>query len=114
MKIKNLSRGTILAERVVFCRTLKSRLVGLINRPFLESGSALVLPRCNSIHTLFMRFSIDVLFLDERGKVVGKIETMAPFRISPLFWQARQAIELPANTLENTATSIGDIIRIEP
>lgn len=103
-----------MAEKIIFCHTLKSRLQGLINRPFLESGSALVLPRCKSIHTFFMRFPIDVLFLNKQGKVVGKIEAMAPFRISPLFWQARQAIELPANTLKNTATQIADIIQIEP
>jgi uncharacterized protein len=113
MKIKNITRGTVLAEKGFICRTLKSRLVGLLNRSSLDTGDSLVLTRCNSIHTFFMRFAIDALFLDSQGRVVGKLEALAPFRISPVFWQAQQVIELPAGTLKNTATQISDIIRIE-
>lgn len=113
MTIRNLTRGTVLAERVNTAQSLKSRIVGLIGQSSLVSGSALALPRCNSIHTFFMRFAIDVLFLDAKGKVAGKIENMLPFRISPIFWRAKTTIELPAGTLKNTATQLADYIVIE-
>ena len=114
MKIKNLTRGTILAQQVSFARTFKSRLIGLISRPALEKGDSLVLPGCNCIHTFFMRFVIDVLFLDGNGKVVGKAENLSPFRFSPLFWRARTCVELPVRTIKDSLTQISDTILIEP
>ncbi|MDP3143637.1 MAG: DUF192 domain-containing protein [Candidatus Omnitrophota bacterium] len=110
MIIKNVTRGTVLAEKVTFAYSFKSRFQGLIGRAALEKGEALALPSCNSIHTFFMRFAIDVLFLDSTGKVVGKIENMAPFRISPIFWQGSMVIELPIGTAQRTLTHISDTI----
>ena len=114
MIIKNLTQGKVLADKVIIARSFKSRLQGLIGKQSLEKNAALVLPNCNGIHTFFMRFPIDVLFLDAQGKAVGKIEALAPFRISPVFWSAKTAIEFPPQTIKNSASQIGDIIRIEP
>lgn len=113
MIIRNLTRNTILAEKVVFARDFKSRLVGLIGRHSLNTMTAMVFPRCSAIHTFFMRFAIDVLFIDDKNKVVGKIENMLPYRISPLFFRAKTCIEIPAGTLKRTLTQISDIVSIE-
>src|SRR3989338_3097152 len=112
-KIKNTTRQTTLAERVFFCRTFKDKLTGLLGQSSLEPQSALVIPGCNGIHTFFMQLAIDVLFLDAHRKVVGIIESMVPFRISPIFWQARLVIELHSQTIKNTSTQIADTILIE-
>ncbi|MFZ5800489.1 MAG: DUF192 domain-containing protein [Candidatus Omnitrophota bacterium] len=113
MIIKNITRNTIIAEEVIFARDFKSRLVGLLGRSPLNPFSAMVFPRCNAIHTFFMRFAIDVLFLDGKGAVIGKIENMSPFRITPFFLSAATCLELPAGVIQRSLTQISDIIRIE-
>jgi uncharacterized membrane protein (UPF0127 family) len=111
--IKNLTKGTVLADKVNLARSFQSRLIGLIGRKYLEKGSGLILPDCNAVHTFFMRFPIDVLFLDGEGRAVGRLENLPPWRISPFFWKAKTCIELPAGTLHNSSTWVSDVISIE-
>ena len=70
-----------------------SRLRGLMFRRSLEPGEGLLLRNCPSIHCFFMRFPIDVIYLDKEMKVVGK-ETVEPWRIGKLFRGARHVLEL--------------------
>lgn len=113
MKIINLSNNAVLADRARMADAFWSRLVGLLNRDSLEKGEALILRPANSIHTFFMRFSIDVLFLDKKGKVVGVIHVIKPFRFSPVYFGAYLAIELPAGTLQLSQTKLGDSINFK-
>lgn len=104
-RIVNQTRGTILASCAVVAATWRARMVGLLDRQALEEGQALILPRCCTIHTIGMRFAIDVLFV-RKGVVVRAIRTLAPFR---LVWAlgADTVIELPAGTLARTSTTLG-------
>ena len=95
MKIINATRNTILAENAEIANTLLSRCKGLLGKNALEEGNALIIRPCNSIHMFFMRFSIDVAFLDRQNKVVGLVKNIRPFHISPIYLNACQAIELP-------------------
>jgi len=113
MKIINLSNNIVLADRARAADTFWRRLVGLLNRNSLEKGEALILKPCSSIHTLFMRFSIDVLFLDKNNKVIGLLSVFRPFRFSPVYFGASLAIELPAGTFQHTQTKLGNSIKIE-
>lgn len=72
-----------------------TRLGGLLARPRLQAGEALLLTPCNSVHTCFMRYAIDVVFLDAEGRVLRCVESLAPWRAA-LCWPARQALELAA------------------
>ena len=78
----------------------------------MDEGEALVITRCRQVHTFGMRFPIDVLFVNGSGVVVGSRRDMAPRRLSRIAWRGRDAIELPAGTLERTGTSAGDVIEI--
>jgi uncharacterized membrane protein (UPF0127 family) len=111
MQIINLSNNAVLADKAKLADTFWSRLIGLLNRKSLERGGALILKPCSSIHTLFMRFSIDVLFLDKNNKVIGIIHAVKPFRITPVYFGAYLAIELPAGTLQLTQTKLGDSVK---
>jgi len=110
MKIINLRNNAVLADRVKLADTFFSRLVGLLNRSSLEKGEALILKPSYAIHTLFMRFSIDALFLDKNGKVIGIIHAIKPFRFSPVYFGSQLTIEFPENTLQSTQTRLGDVI----
>ncbi len=111
MKIINLKNNIVLADKARVADTFWTRLVGLLNRKSLEKGEALILKPCSSIHTFFMRFSIDALFLDKNSKVIGIIHAIKPFRISPVYFGAYLAIELAAGTLQLTQTKLGDSIK---
>ncbi|MDD5477956.1 MAG: DUF192 domain-containing protein [Candidatus Omnitrophica bacterium] len=113
MKIINLSKNAVLADKARMADTFWKRLVGLLNRNSLEKGEALVLKPANSIHTFFMGFPIDVLFLDKNGKVIGLFPVFRPFHITSVYFGASLAIELPADTLRLTQTKLADSIKIE-
>lgn len=112
MKIINISRGTLLADNAKIANTFLKRLIGLLNRKSLDKGEALILKPSNSIHSFFMRFTIDAIFLDRTGKVITVKPSFKSFRISPIYFKADLVIELPENTLFLTQTQPGDIIKI--
>jgi uncharacterized membrane protein (UPF0127 family) len=108
----NVSRNAVLARHVQMASSLRTRFIGLLGRASLGEDEGLYLKPCRSIHTFFMRFTIDVLFLDARGVVSAKT-TLPPWRLSR--WEPRAAavLELPAGTLARTRTEIGDQISMK-
>jgi len=114
MKVINLKNNALLADKALLADNFCSRLIGLLNRQSLGAGEALILKPACSIHTLFMRFSIDVLFLDKTGKVIAALPSLKPFRLSPLYFQSISVIELPETTIRLTNTQPGDTIQITP
>jgi uncharacterized membrane protein (UPF0127 family) len=113
VKVINKTRNTTLAERAEIARTFSSRAKGLLGRNGLSEGEGLVITRCSSIHTFFMRFEIDVAFLDSNNKVVALASDLGPGRLAGSPLRARLAVELPAGILSKTNTQKGDEITIE-
>jgi len=112
VKVINTSKNTLLADNVKRADTFLSRLVGLLNRSSLNKGEALVLTPSNSIHSFFMRFTIDAIFIDKDGKIVKALPSLKPFRFSLPCFNSYSVIELPENTLKLTRTQVGDIVKI--
>ena len=111
--IRNLTSRVVLADHAEVATGMLQRMVGLLNRATLAPGEALVLPRCRSIHTCFMRFPIDVIFLSHQPKtwkIVKVIQALPPFRV---VWAvgADTAVELPAGTMTAT-TQVGELLEI--
>jgi uncharacterized protein len=75
------------------------RMRGLLGRDRLEPGTGMLLPRERSVHTFFMRFPIDVVFLDGRNTVVKVVHDLRPWRAAGAR-RARAALELPAGAAE--------------
>jgi len=113
MIVKNRTRNVVLSEQAELADTFFSRMRGLLGRRTFSAGEAMVITRCNSIHMFFMKFPIDAIFLDQDSRVVGDVKNIQPFKISPVFWTSERVVELPAGTLDRTATSLGDIIEIK-
>jgi len=112
MRIINQSKNTILADEAIIAGTLLKRMIGLLGRKELKKGQALILKPCNSIHTFFMRFSIDVLFVDKENKVIKAISSKEPFRLTYMYFTACFAVELPVGTIQSSATSPGDSLTL--
>jgi len=113
MKIYNVTRNTTIANRAIAADRFFTRLRGLLHRKSLGAGEALIISHCQSIHMFFMRFSIDAIFVDEKCEVVALVRKIKPFQMSPIFWKASFAVELPAGVIEASKTQAGDLIKIE-
>ncbi|MBI2953439.1 MAG: DUF192 domain-containing protein [Chloroflexi bacterium] len=109
----NATRDVTLAHRGRIAASLWLRFKGLLGTSHLAAGEGLLLQPCQSVHTFFMAYPIDVLFLDRESRVVHLCNRLRPFRISRHIFRARSAIELPAGEIERTGTRIGDLLRIE-
>jgi len=111
-KIINLTRDITLSDDAVIADTLSGRIKGLIGRKKLKGGEALVIKPCNSVHTFFMRFPIDLLFVDRQDRIVKIVQAIPPFRLSSISLGASYVIELPAGTINSSQTKVGDQISI--
>ncbi len=108
MVVRNLTKNIILARRAIIADTFLSRMKGLLGKPPLQEDEALIITRCRSIHMFFMRYAIDAIFVGRENLVVGLVENIMPFRLSPVFWKAQFVVELMAGTISATKTSVGD------
>ena len=113
MQILNVTRGTNLAKTARRAATFLSRGRGLMMAPPLPEGSGLVIEPCNSIHMFFMRYPLDIIFLDKQGKVVFMYRGIKPWRVGRVVKGARLAIELPEGTIEGSTTEVGDTLLIK-
>lgn len=112
VKIINKTKNTILADSANIADTPFRRLKGLLGKKSLEQGKGLVIKPCNSIHTFFMKFSIDILFLGKEGQVIALAHSLPPSRLFGAFLKGVLVIELPAGTIKQTNTSINDKISL--
>jgi uncharacterized protein len=99
MKILDKGKNTVLAENAVIAATFFTRMKGLLGRKGLESGQAMVIKSCASVHTFFMQFTIDVVFVDKNNRVVKTISNLGPWRFTPFYPAASYCIEFPAGTI---------------
>lgn len=108
MVILNLTRQSVPARNARYASSFGARLSGLIGKRFSPALDGMVFDRCNAIHTFFMRYPIDVIFADEKYRVLKTVPAFPPWRPFLACKNAFYVIELPAGTLESTATAPGD------
>lgn len=101
----------VIARHVELALTRHTRRVGLLGRTRIDAGVALVLAPCRTIHTAFMRFPIDVLFVDRRGQALRVVRGLKPWRAA-MSARAYAAIELAAGTAKQHGVEIGDRLRL--
>jgi uncharacterized membrane protein (UPF0127 family) len=87
--------GTVVCEHCLLAETMFARLRGLLGRSGLSSGEGMLLRPAASVHTAFMRFSIDVVFLDREDRVVKVAADLRPWKAAGCRG-ARTVLELPA------------------
>lgn len=107
MKCSVKRTGEVLAQQVEEAKTFWARLKGLMFRASLMTDNALLLDPCPQIHTCFMRFNIDVVFLDKENRVVAVLENLKPWRMSKFYRASRRTLELPGGCLQGRV-QVGD------
>ena len=108
MRIDNVTRQTMVADRAILAKTPLTRLVGLLNRAHLEPGEGLILQPGGAIHMFFMRIAIDVIFADKEGTVLKTALNIKPWRMVMAPRHCRYTIELPVGVIESSGTEPGD------
>ena len=90
--------------------TFLARLTGLMFRKSLRPEEVLLLSPCSSIHTSFMQFPIDVVFLDHNYQVVGIVAGLPPWRWAGGYPSSRHVLELEAGRVKDLAIKLGDYL----
>jgi uncharacterized membrane protein (UPF0127 family) len=108
----NRTRSREVVSRVSVADTAATRSKGLLGRDSMAPEEGLWIVPCPMIHTFFMRFSIDVVFLDGDNKVRRVIENLKPWRLSPWVFSARSVLEMAAGTLQGSV-QIGDQLEFQ-
>ena len=108
MKAEALSLGgKVLISQCWVAKTFFSRLMGLMGRKSIHSDEAILFPRCNSIHTFFMRVPIDVIFVGRDGSVIEVLESLGQWRMTLPRLKAKHVIELKAKRSRELGVSVG-------
>lgn len=112
-QVINRTRQTVLASRLTLANTAETRKKGLLGRNSLPPGEGLWIIPCQAIHMFFMRFPIDLVYIDSRKRVRKVRSAVAPWRLSGCL-SAHSVLELPAGVVRDTQTQRGDTLEISP
>ncbi len=111
-KLVNRRNNKQLASDVRVATNLFARMKGLIGQSDLAPGHALWIHRCNWVHTWFMRFAIDVVFVDDTLVVHGVARGVKPWRLPAPRFKAKSVFEMRAGTLDDGLVEIGDQLHV--
>ncbi len=113
MMATNVETGAVVATRVDVAARRVDRAVGLLSRRCLNAGEGLFITPCRGVHTWFMRFSIDIVALNEEGVVVDAVSDLGPWRIRLPRPGGVNVLELPAGSLSRSNTQVGHRIEMK-
>lgn len=108
VRLHNPTRGTDVAAHVRVADNFFTRFFGLMGKPSLDPGEGLWLKPCSQVHSCFMRFEFDALFLDKTGQVLHIEPAMKPWGLSRWVRGGHSVVELPAGAAAASQTQIGD------
>jgi len=110
MFVKNKKNNEILATKIKTANNPFSRMIGLLGKDKLDTGEALHIIPCKSIHSFFMKFEFDVVFIDKNKQIKHIINSMQPWRVSKICFDSYSVLEMPAGILNSTKTIAGDFL----
>lgn len=109
VRVSNLTRGTVLASYMEVADSGPKRSKGLLGREGLSPGEGLWIIPCEAVHTFWMRFSIDLVYLDSKKRIRKLVSEVPPWRMSACL-RAHSVLELPPGTIRLTKTQLGDTL----
>ena len=110
MKLYNSTQNRLIADDIKIAQNFFTRSVGLIFKKSLLENEGLIIKPCFSVHTFFMRFKIDILFVNKQNKIIALYENVKPWRILPLHFKSYYVIELPAGSISSKNIKVKDLM----
>jgi uncharacterized protein len=111
-RVSRTADGAVVCERCEIPESSFGRMRGLLGRDGLAPGGGMLIDRAPSVHMFFMRFPIDVVFLDHDRKVVRVVGRLRPWRIASAR-RAAAALELPAGAAAEVGVRVGDVLAFD-
>ena len=112
VRVVNQTRGTTVGESVELASTSLTRLWGLLGRRGVKAGGGLWIMPSSGVHTVGMRFPIDVVGLDKNMRVIKLWHDLAPYRVTSVSLKMCSVIELAAGQIRETKMEIGDVLEV--
>jgi len=109
--VRNVTRGTLIGDAIDIAETSAARRTGLLKHRKLDPGTGLWITPCESVHTFFMKFAIDLIYIDRKRRVRGVVRALRPWRFS-ICLPAHSVLELPPGTIDGTNTQKGDELEL--
>ncbi|HEY3825358.1 MAG TPA: DUF192 domain-containing protein [Bryobacteraceae bacterium] len=110
-QVRNVTRGTSIGDAIDTAESSAQRRTGLLKHHKLDEGTGLWIVPCEAVHTFFMKFALDLIYLDRRHRVRGIVRALQPWRLSMCF-PAHSVLELPTGTIDRTNTQKGDQLEL--
>ena len=111
MRLFNLTSNQVVSTNIKQAYSFISRLKGLMFTKELNAACGLHMKPCRSIHTFFMKYSIDVLYLDKENRVIAIEEKLSPGKVGSYYPGADSAVELPSGAVEKTGVKAGHKVK---
>jgi uncharacterized membrane protein (UPF0127 family) len=111
-RLVNRRTGKVVFRDVMTARRMSQRTKGLLGTTVLAEGRALLIPRARQVHTIGMRYPLDLVFCDRSLEVVAVRRNVAPWRVTPIVWRARSVIECASGGAEGIVP--GDALELQP
>jgi len=112
VRVVNQMRGTTVGESVELASTSLTRLFGLLGRRGVEAGGGLWIMPSSGVHTVGMRFPIDVVGLDKNLRVIKVWHNLVPYRVTSVSMKMHSVIELAAGQIRESSTEVGDVLEV--
>jgi len=112
LRVRNLTKATLLADRAEIADTSATRNRGLLKHTGLAEGEGLWIVPCEGVHSFFMKFAIDVVFLNKKRQVTRVRRNMVRNRIA-FSVRAHSTLELPVGMIEKSQTAVGDKLELD-
>jgi uncharacterized membrane protein (UPF0127 family) len=111
MRVEVRHKENLISDNILVADNPVSRVIGLMFRKS-PKGDGLLLDPCNSIHTCFMRYPLDVIFLSKTNQVIKVIRNLKPWRMTWIYLKASKTLELPAGKLPSDIRE-GDTLEVK-
>lgn len=102
----------ILTHKLSVAFSAPERMRGLLGKSHLDSDAALWIKPCKSIHTFFMKFSIDAVFIDSDFKITSIYRDLKPWKTTSIQWFAQSVVELPTGTVNKFNLKLGEHLHV--
>jgi len=109
--VRNITRGTSIGDAIDTAESSAQRRTGLLKHNKLDDGAGLWIIPCEAVHTFFMKFAIDLIYLDRQHRVRGIVRELRPWRFS-MCLPAYSVLELPEGTIDRTNTQKDDRLEL--
>jgi uncharacterized protein len=110
--VRNITRNTSIGESINSAETSAQRRTGLLKHEKLDEGTGLWIVPCEAVHTFFMKFALDLIYVDRKHRVRKTVRALAPWRMS-ICLPAHSILELPPGTIERTNTQKHDQLEFQ-